>query len=822
MAGFDKMIPSTISEYKLYDVKTSDELEKVASSDIDLPEGFVFDPDYLYLWVRIISAGEFYGPNKNGDYFPEEELVNSYETFNTAHVFKNHENKKVENAIGQIISVRWNPIMKCVEIFKGIDRKVAPEIVRGFLKGYLTDVSMGCKVPYTICSVCGNKARTQKEFCKHIRENRMDYLGNGERVFEINRDPKFHDSSAVLNGAERVAKALVIIDAPVNSSAVSFKKTASENGVSRYIKLSDEEMSKVAHFSESLHPMLLDWKTEKTAATKFMQKIAELEKEVTGKLMNIVSAPENHAKESAKQMLTIIKFLTEKRFDEDSLHAIASTLKEVANAEGVSKHQAFSTLLGMAELMGIEFFPSELHTILSDLTDAKFVKELSISGDSDGDVYPSDFAKGIKQSPLATNQLPSFDDPSSIFEMYNEGAHRVDVLQNNPLGFLDSLSNHFDLDSQPSVKVVRIIHKTLEPMMPFRSQQAEFLLPRLSAILSGHQPIIGDASVGRDLNILSAPKTLGDVLASLAYKNYQDLRPTIRVTRLVKMASSINDGFEKKASLGEYVNQAKEQMAYNHGKRDAEREIFDKAEMEKMRNSGKGISRRKLFAMSLPVVYATSVFEKNRREHGRNLSDAENFVADHPGIVSGGIALAGKPLTANISKATGTLKRNIDKKIVKPLTKTSSAIEFESIVKLADSYPSGQFNAFTDEMLGKFASVSGLTPEELIALKTASLLSIGGFEKEASEISKFYELPEHAIGMFLKEATAHVEEEMEKAADDFFNTMLLDSVADARSMSNTLPGRVLDAFVFKQLAKAGNKQQPINPNSKTPEMKGEQ
>src|SRR5690606_11824218 len=106
---------------------------------------------------------------------------------------------------GKIFSVRWNPIMKCVELFKGIDRKIAPEIVRGFEKGFLTDVSMGCRVPYTVCSVCGNKARRQSEFCHHVKQHRMQYLGNGERVFEINHKPKFHDSSVVLNGAERVA-----------------------------------------------------------------------------------------------------------------------------------------------------------------------------------------------------------------------------------------------------------------------------------------------------------------------------------------------------------------------------------------------------------------------------------------------------------------------------------------------------------------------------------------------------------------------------------------------------------------------------------------
>ena len=209
--GFDKNIPMAITEYKIYNVDTTEELEKVASIDnIDFPDGFEIEPDFLYIWVRIVSAGEYYGSNNNADYFPEAELIEYWETFKNAHAFKDHKNKSVADAIGKIITVRWNDYMKCVEILKGIDTKRAAETARGYAKGYLDSVSMGCRVPYTVCSVCGNKARVRSEFCDHVRKYRNRYLANGERVYEINYKPKFHDSSTVLTGAERVAKAFYI------------------------------------------------------------------------------------------------------------------------------------------------------------------------------------------------------------------------------------------------------------------------------------------------------------------------------------------------------------------------------------------------------------------------------------------------------------------------------------------------------------------------------------------------------------------------------------------------------------------------------------
>ena len=192
------------------------------ASPTSLPEPY--DADFLYVRVRAVSAGEFWGPNRNADFFSEDELKSHYKTFLDAHVFKNHENKDVAKSIGRVLTADWNDEMKYVELLIKIDRKLAPSIVRGFEKGYTTDVSMGCRVKKTICSICGNEASTRAQFCSHVNKERNNIYPDGRRVFEYNISPSFHDISVVLKGADRTAKNLEIV---ASSYEDSLEKVAS-------------------------------------------------------------------------------------------------------------------------------------------------------------------------------------------------------------------------------------------------------------------------------------------------------------------------------------------------------------------------------------------------------------------------------------------------------------------------------------------------------------------------------------------------------------------------------------------------------------------
>lgn len=71
----------------------------------------------------------------------------------------------------------------------------------------ITDVSMGCRCGKSVCSVCGNEAVAEEDFCEHI----LGYkAGNyrGQPVFEDNRDIEFFEISFVSQGADKQAKIL--------------------------------------------------------------------------------------------------------------------------------------------------------------------------------------------------------------------------------------------------------------------------------------------------------------------------------------------------------------------------------------------------------------------------------------------------------------------------------------------------------------------------------------------------------------------------------------------------------------------------------------
>jgi hypothetical protein len=140
------------------------------------------EPDSQYVLVNAMGAGEYYSSNINGDYFPEAALVHMPDgwtgepdldrelsktwpygspTFYRAYPYAHHRNKNPATAFGNVELVAWNPRMHRVELVIRVDRQKClvhgGETVWDKLKaGLFPDVSMGCRVPFDLCSVCGD------------------------------------------------------------------------------------------------------------------------------------------------------------------------------------------------------------------------------------------------------------------------------------------------------------------------------------------------------------------------------------------------------------------------------------------------------------------------------------------------------------------------------------------------------------------------------------------------------------------------------------------------------------------------------------------
>lgn len=159
----------------------------------------------IYLHINAMGAGEYYGANKNGDWFPENNLKEYYQTFETspAHIFRHHINKRIEGAIGQVLFAIYNDRMHRVELIAEVDKILGADIESRLAMGDHPSTSMACKTPYDVCSICGNKAHTRQEYCSHLTDSLGQLQPDGKRVMALNVGPlKFFDMSIVIRPAD--------------------------------------------------------------------------------------------------------------------------------------------------------------------------------------------------------------------------------------------------------------------------------------------------------------------------------------------------------------------------------------------------------------------------------------------------------------------------------------------------------------------------------------------------------------------------------------------------------------------------------------------
>jgi len=169
-------------------------------------------------------------PNVNGDMFrwgsiedktaPEllriDEKTNRavYSTFIGKGNYKDHKNDSVVKAVGILLDSVPNHAVKGIELLVAVDKAKDPMLVRGINQGYITDVSMGARVTYSICSICDKVAHNEYEYCSHIKNWKGQHYSGPETnwmpklAYEDNRGVEFIELSWVTVGADSKAKYL--------------------------------------------------------------------------------------------------------------------------------------------------------------------------------------------------------------------------------------------------------------------------------------------------------------------------------------------------------------------------------------------------------------------------------------------------------------------------------------------------------------------------------------------------------------------------------------------------------------------------------------
>lgn len=183
--------------------------------------------------ILVVSFGEFetWGDNKKGDAFPNDAIFGRFpknvnkdvfsrysdrlpklwgiktfpskfnekgEQIGGGNTFLEHINQR-QFYKGFILKEFFNQKMRRVEIVQDvIVDKVPKYIIERIDKGFPVKISMACRVPFDRCNICGNLARTQKDYCPcltTVKRGSINFHGLSHSM--LNDFPDYFDNSIV-------------------------------------------------------------------------------------------------------------------------------------------------------------------------------------------------------------------------------------------------------------------------------------------------------------------------------------------------------------------------------------------------------------------------------------------------------------------------------------------------------------------------------------------------------------------------------------------------------------------------------------------------
>lgn len=172
--------------------------------------GLSTSPDKIYLHINAMGAGETYGANRNGDYFPEANLKAYFKTFETgAKLFRHHANKAHNPSYGKVLLAVYNDSLHRVELIVEADRELVQDVEKKIAQGEFPKTSMATRTPYDECSICGNRATSRQAYCSHLRNELGKIYSDGRKVMAMNTGPlSFIDISLVTVPADPTSSVL--------------------------------------------------------------------------------------------------------------------------------------------------------------------------------------------------------------------------------------------------------------------------------------------------------------------------------------------------------------------------------------------------------------------------------------------------------------------------------------------------------------------------------------------------------------------------------------------------------------------------------------
>jgi len=172
---------------------------------------------YLYMRNLSVTAEEWHGPNENGDGFPYEELEHNHMSFIGSRSPVDHQDDIIVGMVldSVLLPPQFDEKKKFVnggfvENILAIDRKMVansrfPKLIDWIEEEKVTDTSMGAHVGFTRCSICGNIATDESEYCEHVMPSNgfkgtiiKTSSGEEKLCYESCRDVTFFEDSIII------------------------------------------------------------------------------------------------------------------------------------------------------------------------------------------------------------------------------------------------------------------------------------------------------------------------------------------------------------------------------------------------------------------------------------------------------------------------------------------------------------------------------------------------------------------------------------------------------------------------------------------------
>ena len=233
------------AERSLYD---DNNLLRKSADGSDVKAEWLIDGNGSWKWKCSDASIKPY-KNNNGDIFPESELKKAYKKWVGKPLCKDHQSSSVEGMRGLIIDTFYDEKNKCIIGLCALDKVTYGDLARNVQTGVANSVSMGTAVGRSICTECGNIAKTEGEYCDHVK-NRIAYG-------EINVDLAPIELSLVVNGADPLARVRQII-AATNTIENTLKKSGTSTTLEQLSSIKEEVSDLLMRVASIEHEILAE------------------------------------------------------------------------------------------------------------------------------------------------------------------------------------------------------------------------------------------------------------------------------------------------------------------------------------------------------------------------------------------------------------------------------------------------------------------------------------------------------------------------------------------------------------------------------------